>query len=526
VQRPFHPWLLSLFPILHLFSQNVGLVTDAPVPLAMGFSLAITTLLVFGLRAATGSLPKAALITSLLLFWFYSYGHLAASLDSSGFKLALRTLPYVSFAVTGALVAIIWVRPARAEFATAALNVATIVLLVTPTFASASYLLESATRTLDDPLAEVSWQPAETKLPDGPGRPDIYYIITDGYSSNEHLRREYDYDNSRFTDALEELGFYVAYDSRSNYGATLLSLASSLNMRYMPTKAPGTGIDDLVYLRMLIADNAVSRFLLERGYTYVYMLSGYLLPSRLADVNLDFSEQGVMEYDFSETQAGERQFDTKSIVSGNFYKEPFSKLLVETSLLRIFHDSLEPFVQSGRSYRWSNPRRFQATLEELKRIPARPEATFTFVHLMEPHGPVQLGRDGKKLRESRWWPSHEEFFAELEFVNEQLIGILRSIVESSKTPPIIILQADHGSDRGNVWTRDKRLTHFEIMHALHLPGGLPAGVTRDLSPINSFGVLLRAYFGAEYEEQDLKLFDVPRGYKAPFEQKDVTAEFR
>ena len=134
--------------------------------------------------------------------------------------------------------------------------------------------------------------------------------------------------------------------------------------------------------------------------------------------------------------------------------------------------------------------------------------------------------DGRKRVRKTWNPSPRAFFAELELVNVHLLDALKRVIESSSTPPIIVLQADHGSDRGNVWTADKRLTHFEIMHALLLPGDPPPGVTRDLSTINTFGVLLRAYFGVDYEEQDVRLYDIPKGYKAPFEQVDVTAEFQ
>ncbi len=533
MHRPIYPWLLSVFPILHLYSENLGIVTDLPVLLTMGVSLATTTLFVLGLRYATASLPKAALITSLLLFGFYYYGHLSVWLGENEFASAQSGLLYALFAVIGVLAAAVWLRPAGATFyptIALALNVALVVMLAPPTFATASYFIEKVTRPPADLLSEEGWQASPTKVLDGPETPDIYYIIADGYSSNEHLLRDYHYDNSAFTNELEKLGFYVTHGSKANYGSTLLSLASSLNMRYVPEKPADVGVDDLVYLRMAIADNAVARFLLARGYSYIYMLSGFLLPSRIADVNLDFGEDGVMEYAFSNTKSGGLQFNTKSIVSGEFYKEPFTRLLVESSLLRLFADSLEPWVQKGRSYHLSDPKRLFATLEELKRTADKPEATFTFVHLLKPHGPLSLTRFGDNVRKTTWNPTLPQFFDELEFVNEILLDALLTVIEKSDTPPIIILQADHGSDRGNVWTKNKRLTHFEILQALYLPespsGGLPLGVTPNLSPINSFGVLLRAYFGADYEEQEVKLYDMPGGYDAPFGHVDVTNRFQ
>ena len=63
--------------------------------------------------------------------------------------------------------------------------------------------------------------------------PDIYYLILDGYSSNSHLSSHWRIDNTEFTSLLEEHGFYVAYDSVSNYTYTHASISSSLNFDYI-----------------------------------------------------------------------------------------------------------------------------------------------------------------------------------------------------------------------------------------------------------------------------------------------------
>ena len=68
---------------------------------------------------------------------------------------------------------------------------------------------------------------------ENPDQPDIYYIITDEYARADVLEEFYDHDNSGFLDQLRERGFYVAEQSFSNYALTFLSLASSLDMRYV-----------------------------------------------------------------------------------------------------------------------------------------------------------------------------------------------------------------------------------------------------------------------------------------------------
>ena len=61
------------------------------------------------------------------------------------------------------------------------------------------------------------------------------------------------YDNSRFTQALVDRGFTVVPHAQSNYAATLLSLASVLNMQHYSSNPSPLG--DLDHLRLSIADS-------------------------------------------------------------------------------------------------------------------------------------------------------------------------------------------------------------------------------------------------------------------------------
>jgi hypothetical protein len=526
--KPLYLVPLSIYPVLHIYSQNLGIITDGPVPVAAAVSLGLATAFYWLFRLFGAQSDKSALATSVGLAVFFSYGHLYTFLDDTG-RAAwhLWLLPGLAFVAVLVLL-VIERRPPGADFRplNTILNVAGGVMLVFPLISILSWWAGILTQQPDSKLIFEGPPERAEKLLDGPANPDIYYIITDGYSSNAHLQRAWNYDNSSFTDALEELGFFVAYESKSNYGATLHSLSSTLNMRYMGENPNAPDVDDLVYLRMQIADYAVARRLMESGYSYVYMLSGFLLPSSIADVNVDFGPHGVMEYRFRDVASSDLEFDHADINSGAFYKGSFLRVLADTTLLRLWSDQLTPLLLADRPYLWDDTRRFFASLDHLETIVDMPEATFAFVHLFEPHGPVQLNRDGTKKAESTWRPKPKDFFAELELVNEHLLAALRMILERSSTAPVIILQGDHGTDLGYVWTQDRHLTHFEIMHAIHLPEGVPKGLSPALSPINTFGIVMRELFGFDYVEQPDRYFDLPKGYKGPFDQIEVTDTFR
>lgn len=107
-------------------------------------------------------------------------------------------------------------------------------------------------------------------------RPDIYYIILDGYGRADMLDSVYGYDNSSFIKALEERGFIVPRNSRSNYPQTPLSLSSSLNMQYLDTLASEMGDSFLWWpLEDTIQHSQVRKYLERQGYKTVVVASDF-----------------------------------------------------------------------------------------------------------------------------------------------------------------------------------------------------------------------------------------------------------
>ena len=330
--KTIYPWLLSGFPILHLYSENLGAVRDEEVFPATLASLAITTVVFFAFRSLIKSRAKSALMTALVVSVFLSYGHCVMLIDPWNLTHPARIVLLAMAIGVGALIVTVWQLPADMNLraVTTAFNVGAFTLLILPSLTIIGHWLQV------DELVRMEKRPRRYRqVADTPEYPDIYYIIADGYPSNGQLLRDYGYNNTAFTDALETLGFFVAYDSKSNYGATLNSLSSSLNMRYVTENTAADKVDDLVYLRSLIADSEVARVLMERGYTYVYMLSGFLLPSRIADLNLDFFEDAVKKY---HSQSRNPAADSR------VYKEPFYPLLLNTTLLRLVSGDLQPLL--------------------------------------------------------------------------------------------------------------------------------------------------------------------------------------
>jgi hypothetical protein len=295
-------------------------------------------------------------------------------------------------------------------------------------------------------------------------------------------------------------------------------------MRYLTEEddaaAAASGGSDEDYLRAMIADSAVSRELEARGYTYVYMLSGYALPSQSAEMNIDFHPTGPVYF------PGGSEGGTHDAT--RLYQRPFIPLFLSTTMLRGFADQAQGARDvSDEPYLFWEPERALMTWDEAEKIAALPEATFAFVHIIKPHEPVAFDREGNIVQP---YPNYEEeprediqprFFEQVEFTNARTLAMIDAIVEQSDVPPIIILQGDHGSDLGQPESADGKRTNFEILNAYAMGGRECEGLTDDIVPVNSFRVVLNCVFGAGYPLLEAHHYAMPGEYDDVFYFEEV-----
>src|SRR5690606_20516760 len=72
----------------------------------------------------------------------------------------------------------------------------------------------------------------------------------------------------------------------------------------------------------------------------------------------------------------------------------------------------------------------------------------------------------------------------------------------SEKPPVIIIQGDHGPGGRLKWKSPGDSCYAErtsILNAYYLPDGADALLFPNITPVNSFRVVLNAYFGADLE---------------------------
>ena len=321
---------------------------------------------------------------------------------------------------------------------------------------------------------------------------DIYYIVLDGYASPEVLRdvmglKEID----QTVNSLEEKGFFVANESKSNYPGTLLSLPSSLNMSYLE--------DPNAHKRhFTLAENHKTKdFLQSQGYKYLHFgADAFTYFNRYADENVNL---GL----FSPYQTA---------VWHNTVFRPLQDL----SNTR-FDRLAEKFGFLDRNLTQWKREKFK--LEKLSEVPEKHNSpVFVFAHFLVPKGANVFDEEGNFLtkEEADERGVIKNYLGQTVYINKEIEKLVDTLLENSATEPIIIIQGDHGfpfwgyRDVIEEFVRPdlaKELVvpgkySFPIFNAYYFPDGGNKLLYDSVTPVNTFRILFNHYFG-----QDIELLD-------------------
>jgi hypothetical protein len=231
-------------------------------------------------------------------------------------------------------------------------------------------------------------------------RPDIIYILLDGYASDKVLKEFYDFDNSCFKNKLDALGFKNYNDVITYYYGTSASLNAILNLDFTEGNNPNN---------YNLRNNLLFRYLKKLGYTIKYIESGYSVTSKFSNAQ-KIQTGGLNEFERTYLRLTIIRFD--ELFGGMAYqriKEQFKTL-----------DNIE------------------------KHLTGSPD--FIFSHIVCPHPPYVFDKHGNRKRkfinQDNFWEPASDFVEQTQAINNFLIPVLEKLCSLENT--IIILQSDHG----------------------------------------------------------------------------------
>ena len=483
------PLLLAISPLAIVIGANLGTVPLRGVVVARSLLLvaAATVILLSVLRLLQRDLAARAAWLSSFLILFNLYGASARGLRVLGLQiLAPDPLFAVPYVLTSAVIAAIASRPweVRPRDPTPLTIVAALFLLVglLPAAGNNRQAAPSWRPHADRVLASALSHPPKAGFT--PSR-DLYYVVLDSLGSANTLRRSYEVDLEPFVAALRARGFYVADGARSNYAQTYLSIASALNMSYLDdlASAVGPGTTDRDPLGYLIQENALMRMASQAGYRVVAIGSNYVATQQFphADVCV-CSLRGLDEVEVA--AIAQTPLAATGILSAR---------------------SADPFAAHRRKIIDS----FDA-LEDWRRAPRR---TFVFAHILVPHPPFVLARDGSPLQPSDRpfslgesdpvdGPRHEYISGYREqslYALTRMLEIIDALLRQPGPRPAIIVHGDHGpaTQRRTLGTSETRIRErMDIFAAYYFPDEA-AALYPTITPVNAARILARQYLGVE-----------------------------
>lgn len=495
-----HPFIFLTASLTYLYAASS--VIASPDQAIRSFILlhALLLLLVFPAYWLTRDWNWAGLLLSVIAVAFFS-----SALFFQAVLIVVATISVFRFAY-------LYLRkiPMRNFRADILLNISGSALLVLILFASVS---RSGISISD--LPHIQWDdralPASLVAQDE--SPDIYYVVLDGYAREDVLNELYGYDNSEFIEALEARGFFIPADARSNYPKTALSIASTLNMNYILELVPWLKDKDTHYWWLtspLVRQSDTHRMLENIGYRTYSITTGWG-PTEIPTADEYNKPRAVVINDF------------ESVLLAQTPLRLLTPVLAESTYLPSFNAHRELVLFNLE------------TLENISTQSTTPK--FVVAHILAPHPPFVFDEQGNALTPNYRYSLNDatdiaitddeyraQYVAQMKYLNKKILDMVDEVLENSSTPPIIILQADHGpgmltdfASADETCLRER----FSIFAAYHLPGDEPPAIPADITPVNLFRIIFNGYFGTDFGPLPRKHYYMENSIHL-FKHQDVT----
>jgi len=479
--------LTGALPVLFLALRHAGDNTrlmDVLVALVLVLIgiVALTAAVKFVVRDGS----RTTLIVWIIVAMFFSYGPLQDVLRETGVSEYARhrfLYPAYGLAFFVAALSMVITRRQMGVFIVLATISGSALIVINPGGVVSATVTELPTAG-EDFLS----LPEATGLMGAATPPDIYYVLLDGYASEDTLADMYQHDNEGFLGHLRERGFQIIDDAQTNYEQTIFSVPSALNLRYAQPDDP-------------FGPFWVDQSLLAEGDTtsviHRSVAAGFARDIGYKIIGVKASGKPVAQ-------------------AGNILFSPFSNRLRDLTPLRFKWKKIENLWASQFGIV-----EYESNVLKVAEIANDPAPTFTFLYSNLPHPPFIFEQSGQ-LREvadvaaDGDWIPRERYVDQLIFTNNVLTEMIDQILDQSESEPLILIHADHGP-RSIPYERNSEQPppeeviseRFGIITAVLVPPQCDQGTWTATTPVNFARSIFNICFGSGFEllEDEYYIFD-------------------
>lgn len=336
---------------------------------------------------------------------------------------------------------------------------------------------------------------------------DIYYIVLDGYGDQEVIADLCGNDSYLLATRLSDLGFLVIRDAKTNYNQTRFSISSALNFSYIQDLQSAVDVsgDDTAFPILLINQNMLFQFLRQVGYKTITFRTPF------DQINVHTSNY---------------------YIAPPLYPSPFIEVLVNNTFLSLFFWKTQ--------YIWHSLG-IENILDEINNLQKIDKPIFVYAHLLIPHPPFVFSSDGRiTIPEKKYDLRDNNEFVELDnrqtyidgycdqvsFINVRINTIVSQLILDSPDA-VIIIQGDHGPGADffqDDYEKSDLNQKFHILNAIYFPDQEYQLLSDDVTPVNTFRVILNKYFNSTSPLLENRTFY--SGYSNIYDFIDITDQLR
>lgn len=327
-------------------------------------------------------------------------------------------------------------------------------------------------------FADKSFKQFKSSECDSCRTPSVYLIVMDEYLGSHGLKEYFNYDNAGFEKFLYDRGFKVMKNTMSNYQFTLFSMASILNMNYIPEIEEAELQKHYVYKKILslLRNNLVCNIFQENGYRIIN-----LSPFEIENA------PGL----HSPSEFPQR---IQLLTSQTMFDRILKYLPVWLADLKITRYQKKREISLAQV----NDHTMKKALLESRSGDKTP--AFVYVHLMMPHVPYVYDSTGRIKSSFEQKPliqqeADSEYLQYLVYTNRRISQFIEELQKSTNNNAILMLISDHGYRDASY--RDYKFA-YQTFSAVYVPGQIYDGWYDGMSNVNQYRVLFNSVFGQNF----------------------------
>jgi hypothetical protein len=308
--------------------------------------------------------------------------------------------------------------------------------------------------------------------------PDIYHVLFDSYTNAPSLQQYWNYENEIYP-YLRSKGFYTVDSGFSNYQFTPFSVSSLFNLQYLDGARDYLAPNSANFLigNKIFHNNLLFEFLTKKHYRFS-------IYSILEDENKLF---GLGTLAISRPATWLRKQTLERV-----YLNPWiiQKLKNLVSRKEAIPGTVRESMENYHEYNNGAIAHLRSLCRESGNNMKEPR--FSFTHLMLPHAPYLVDKNGTKLPSPQPGGSDMNGYLEqLKYCNKLIRELTECLLGDTTKDKIIIFQGDHGYRKH---LGQSYHAQFGSLNAIFLYNKDYSGLRKDLSLVNTYRVVLNNAF--------------------------------